>query len=691
MSAPEVWLSELHFQNWKCFRGAQSLFFDPRAYGIFARHADDARRSNWLGKSSLLEAVDFVHTGRLAKSVRGKEGWISEGERSGAVRAVWSDGTVITRDLVVGKSVRVRYAGPGEKERSGDEAKLAIAAAMGMSPRDFLETCYFQQRRMAHFITCEPSDRTKVIVGWLRLEPLQEAAAVAQVEVAAAAKARDEARRNAEAHRDSARRVLEDAGRPADAPEGWAAAAVAEAEAACKAAAERRAALEGELEDARRRDQARPLRERYDRIVADGKKLAAEAPEDGRPALEDALRAAQANAQNTRKQLVRAEDDAHAKCQLARGEFDGVCPIVSAPCPAKSVIEAQRSRNKKNAEEAAQAARELRAAHEPLDKAVDEAARAMGAWDVKRARVEQLRAEARSVKRDVEAVPAGEGRDSAAIAVDLDRAATEERVARQYGAQVAAAVKLAEESLRAAQGWERVADERGLHLTAAAEAAALLGWNGAQRRVAAAALSRVERSANALLRECSIPLSLEVSWCREGGDPADACASCGAPFPASARVKECGRCAAPRGRSVVEKTEVLVSNRSGGADDLAGGSFQLAASAWLRRRRASRWSVALIDEPFGQLDEANRTAFAGHLARMLRGEYGFRQSFVIAHHAAVLDALPGRVEISSDGKWSTARATKDSPVEANDVGGQGPLRVRGEWPGGARARGKGVR
>ena len=70
---------------------------------------------------------------------------------------------------------------------------------------------------------------------------------------------------------------------------------------------------------------------------------------------------------------------------------------------------------------------------------------------------------------------------------------------------------------------------------------------------------------------------------------------------------------------MVHRLDIELSDRSGAAEDLAGAAFQLSASAWLRSERNSAWSVALLDEPFSQLDAGNRRAFATHLAAMLSG------------------------------------------------------------------------
>ena len=108
---------------------------------------------------------------------------------------------------------------------------------------------------------------------------------------------------------------------------------------------------------------------------------------------------------------------------------------------------------------------------------------------------------------------------------------------------------------------------------------------------------------------------------------------------------------AERGPNVAAKLVIDLSNRSGAAEDLAGMAVGLAASQWLRSKRASAWSAAYIDEPFGALDAHNKRALSNHVATMLRRS--FASAFVVAHDREILDAMPGRVVISAGPKGST--------------------------------------
>jgi DNA repair exonuclease SbcCD ATPase subunit len=119
------------------------------------------------------------------------------------------------------------------------------------------------------------------------------------------------------------------------------------------------------------------------------------------------------------------------------------------------------------------------------------------------------------------------------------------------------------------------------------------------------------------------------------------------------RIKECASCGAARGKKVEDRLDVVLSDRSGAAEDLAGIAVMLAASELIRSLKESCFGVACLDEPFGALDKANRKAFAHGLVTMLRD--GWEQVFVVAHDDALMDAMPGRIVIEASDEGSCVR------------------------------------
>lgn len=181
---------------------------------------------------------------------------------------------------------------------------------------------------------------------------------------------------------------------------------------------------------------------------------------------------------------------------------------------------------------------------------------------------------------------------------------------------------------------------------------AMAVFKRAQRTIAEAAVSEIERDSNSLLNEAGIDLSVVVGWERPVKGLAAHCEVCGYAFGNGQRAKSCPSCATARAQKRKDELEIVPSNRSGAADDLAGVAFQLGVAAWLKRKRQSPWSVAFIDEPFSACDSHNRAALAVQLNTILNSRFGFEQAFITAHDRSVLDAIPERFEITADDKGS---------------------------------------
>ncbi len=63
--------------NFACYRGEHVLGLEAKTYAIVARKHDDPERSNFLGKSSLMEAIYFALYGEHRH--RFEDDWITRG------------------------------------------------------------------------------------------------------------------------------------------------------------------------------------------------------------------------------------------------------------------------------------------------------------------------------------------------------------------------------------------------------------------------------------------------------------------------------------------------------------------------------------------------------------------------------------------------------------------------------------
>jgi DNA repair exonuclease SbcCD ATPase subunit len=663
----------LRLKSWKCFRGEHELRLEPKSYAVFAHQDGDRDRSNWLGKSSLLEAVDFCFYGRLVEEFRKRKvGWISRGEKSGEVSVTLSDGSRIVRSQTLSGSEKVFYFPPGSPERGATQgaAEEKIAELLGLSADDFSATRYFPQGKMSRLLTMEPGKRIDLVSGWFRLERLAGCAEDASDVLAEISSRRSAAAERARSKEEAARAAIRHAIGDHDAAADVAAAldqriaeAAADAEAKRAAYGAGRAALERELEHAGDREAA----EAYERIVEQGREVAAQienllgspaSPEeplaDRRALLALELSGADLELGEARQARVAVGQEVSRLAELVAGGFDGTCPVVGLACPARDFVSSK----------ALLLGAALAAARSTLDSAVSDegeasarqsrAAVRLSDLDARVARRGILRAEAKRLKpaRDRWAASTASAPATSRQAVeDLDAA---RRVAEGVEANLRSARSLVGELLGEMREAREEAELHGRSLRVAAAAAAIFGPAGAQRRLAEGNLAKIEARATEMLAEAGIGLGVRVAWTREGSGVAAHCADCGEPFPRSEKVKECQRCGARRGHNIVNRLEVESTSQSGGARDLGGIFAQLATAEWLANDRGARLATALLDEPLATLDAYHRRALSARLPSILRAT-GVRQSIVVAHHDGFLESMPGRILIESSGGWSSAR------------------------------------
>lgn len=643
-----------------CFKGQHRLDLKSAVHAVTARHVDDAGRSNWLGKSTLLGLIPFALFGWHMK--RTDDELISKGAQSCGVKLTLSDGSIVERSKEHGKPVQIRFTvKPSGAVLTQKAAQAAIERHIGLTAEDYFATCHFEQKQLARLVTARAGDRVDIIEGWLHhdIDPIQRMHSRALVELSGLIDQHVEAEAGAQRIADEANAMIDSYGIDQGAKPCGAVASMDDVVAARQADADAAKAKVDRLQlkaqkraewEAQARDAAR-----FDEVVAEGKalkmKVDALAGADDRLKAADAkLAEATASVVDMRRELTRIE-------RLDCGDFDGQCPVTGGACPAAD--EVRRSgpaagvldelRWKLNDCDQAQG----KAGNDRTDAARDARERAQG-----RAHLAALRAEARRLKPAADAI-ARRGQPPTADAVQSRlsnaRIAETEAFAALHEAK-SNRDWLAEASADAAKlraKAERLKADIDLHR----EAVAILGREGAQKRVASLALGQIEDGANALLRAAGVALGVRFIWAREGKGMAKQCGDCGAPFPASARAKQCPRCGAVRGPHMIAKLDIELTNSSGAADDLAGIAVQLAASNWLRLKRGTPWAAVCIDEPFGALDRTNRNALAVHVATMLRDRFDL--ALVVAHDRAILDALPAQVAIVADASGSSLERLND--------------------------------
>ena len=157
--------TEIRLTNWLCFRGEHVVKLDADAYGVVARFESDPARSNWGGKSSTLGAIPFALFG--AHSKQREDDWITQGEDSGGVELVLSDGSTVSRTRKRGQSNQIRFTRPGEGKASQTAAGAAVVSHLGLTEADFDVVAYARQKEVDLIVRAKPADRLALFVGWL--------------------------------------------------------------------------------------------------------------------------------------------------------------------------------------------------------------------------------------------------------------------------------------------------------------------------------------------------------------------------------------------------------------------------------------------------------------------------------------------------------------------------------------------
>lgn len=641
----------VRFCNWRCFKGEHELDLEPRVYAVVARHDRDDDRSNWLGKSTFGEGIRFCLTGQLRKD-EAADAWITRGEDAGEVSVELSNGMLITRERARGSATRltIEIDRGGEVEvLSKDQAQVALDELTG--GRDFYDfTAFFEQGKTDRYVRMTPGERTEVVSEWLGLEPVQRAEAHVRRGVLTELQAEyDRCSAGLQATDQRVAQEPGETGNPIKVMKRLIGRHGQDAEEAQQAATKQRRTIE-ELNAAAatraawlaaRDDQAR-LREIID-------ELATMPRTTGSSASEAKETKARARYQEIQTQHRDAYQELAKKKRLVTQGFDGQCPVSSGvQCPIADKISCAESKKAKEVQQldhrVDEIAEDLGQAKQAVEVARDET-KAAARVAVRRETLKSERARLESRVRAYQGMSEPREVDVAGPSDELARLITD-------AARASDAVKFWTRELQSYEQRQARMQEIEGRLRVARAACMILGRAGVQRTMGESALGEIATGANAALSRAGVDLRVGVSWSRETKKLDEACRSCGYHYGKGQREKKCPDCGAAREPALDNRLSIDLSAESGGAADITGFVFQLAAAAWLRRRRDRGLASSFIDEPFGAVDRANRLALAAQLHGMLERDFGVEQAFVVAHDPDTLDTLPGRIVIRSDGAHS---------------------------------------
>lgn len=638
-----MFIKQLILTNWCRYAGTHSLALEPKVYAITAQHEFNRERSNWLGKSTLIESIPFALFG--THRFNRDDDWISRGCNNGSVTVQLSNGAIITRsrDKVTKLGLIL-----GREQLTGDLAQVRINQMIGLSQSDFYATCFFEQRQIAKFVLAEPSERMSMVKGWLQLEKLDCAVDIAKEKLQSytvSMNLNSGSLRTIDMMIQEQFQILHSNGINESIDESN----LDKLEPIFENMRTEIARLEGVVtrgEIVKEKiitynnhlSRANALTD----IVAKGQSVAASIAANGQSlvSINEQINNTQTriNALLGEMSIVRKKREYHENI-ISQG-FDGMCPVINDVCPSSEHVSKCNERNRQIFDEQVSV---LNTLSEDYKKSVQnieslkQRASMVESWERQRIELRNLYTQAVESTEWLKCNNQPEHVDSDSL--------NQLKIIENQLVKLTNAHQQILTLISKREAFKQQYDNNFQMVEIYSMIIQCLGTSGAQRIAAEQSLSEIQDNANALLTGIGINLHTNISWYKEGLKLSNNCELCGHPFGTTQKVKKCTKCGHDRAKAKQYKLTLELSDRSGAAEDLAGAAYQLAASAWLRVARGTAWGTAILDEPFGQLDTSNKKVFSRHLDQMLKSKYGFEQAFIVAHDRHIMASYPGQIEI----------------------------------------------
>lgn len=157
-------LKKLIIHNFMGYRDEELDFEDKDIVGIIAEYANDDKRSNRAGKTTIPEAIcyNLVGLSRYKSDIK----LIHHGQKEMFVECVYTNGE---RDYTIKRGRD--YKGKGILEldwiQKNSEVEEAIEDLFGINKKDFLLTSFFKQADINGFMDKKPDEKTTFLMQWL--------------------------------------------------------------------------------------------------------------------------------------------------------------------------------------------------------------------------------------------------------------------------------------------------------------------------------------------------------------------------------------------------------------------------------------------------------------------------------------------------------------------------------------------
>lgn len=624
-------IKSITLENWGPFSGINKVELSDTIYAVVGNHISDEGRSNWIGKTWFLSAIRFALYGVRPDNTKNDDAWITRGTKSGSVILELDDGSVINRSRKIGSSTQLE-ANINGVSAIQIQGQILIDNHIGMNHIDFTASCFIRQKQISRLIVARPTDRTDIVNNWFNLGLLEKSFDVQKDKLRLLLKELNLLERSRSTLIENKEDIdIKSINKQIDNLNNQ-----------ILKCNNKLSELDEELLELDKWIEHEVRAKEYNRIMEEGKGLSKILKKNkfdkGKfNKSEDKKNKAFVTYSDSKSKYLSMKD-------LLSGDlsFDGECPVMCNKCPVEDeVTEKVRSMET----EVGIAEYDVDEKQEKYEKTKRVLSKYQKMKD-KNNKMDTLREQLIKLSDShIYIQENGHPDDPSIFRGDYNKVVEKKHELKNRQKELEQKLLNYESSKAKLNKLSKDIDKLNKKIVITHETIAIFGRNGVQRIIAESALNEIELDANLLLSNAGIDLSIEVTWSRTGRGLATVCENCGTPFPNSQKVKKCDSCHTVRGPKIINELDIIPSDRSGAADDIAGLVFQLAAAKWLRVDRGTDWGVAFIDEPFGALDKTNSTLLSNHLHSMIRNQYSFEQGFIVAHDSSIMDSLPSVIKV----------------------------------------------
>jgi DNA repair exonuclease SbcCD ATPase subunit len=657
-----MYIKSLSFKNFMRIKSATLDMQDKDIIGIIGKYDHDDKRSNYVGKSSILEAIRYAITGKSRASKTQQLIHFGQDVMEIVLVLVSDDNEEFTIRRgcdVNGKSVL--EVGWGDKKREGQEL---INDILGIDDKDFDLTFFFKQSEISQFMNLGSAEKKKMVMKWQKNDHWidKEKAAIEDVKkLKDSIKVDEITLRNLELNLGDENTLQDQYGRTR--------VLISDCE----------AKLDNLKKELKQLNKNNTTKEAYDKAVIEYKKLSREKPvvidrlkkiADAKKRLDDVMADYSEEdilaKRDLYKQTVKEKSDLEAERNVLTKKLEkltkhnsGMCPIIEEPCDRIKLTDEQLA-------SMAQAIDGISKKIVKTKQAENSILAGISVQEEKKAEIAKLNAivsNEKEVKSQYKHFSSLDEELSKIIkSYDIEaeekiedinlNIEIENKNLSKLNSELSVIKHKIDEIEKNRNNIEEIRTKissRSEVLSDLQYVAFMFGKNGIPSLEIENSFQEVEDEINFILSHIDKNITVEFKPDRELQSWEELCLSCGWKYPKGTKDHRCKVCSTPRSKKKKDELQLNVVQGhnemsfdmcSGGLQTLVSLSVRIALTMMLKRQNNTKLNVLFLDEIDSALDEANKESIKSIVSTILVDKLGFRQVFWISHDKTISNSVP---------------------------------------------------